>query len=81
MTFCRYQDIFGKPGEGMHAYRFGGVALVDLLATLIIAYVITLITKIPYTLTLVTLLLLGFILHWLFCVPTSVMEYLNIKFQ
>jgi hypothetical protein len=33
-------DIFGKPGQGAHAYRLGPFAAVDLLLTVAIAYFI-----------------------------------------
>lgn len=75
---CKYKDIFGKPGTGAHKYRFGGVAVVDLALTLLIAYVITYFTEIPLLVTMVSLLLLGIFFHWVFCVKTATNVYLGI---
>lgn len=33
----KYADLLGKPGEGIHRRRIGGLALVDLAGTLVIA--------------------------------------------
>ena len=35
---CKYSNLFGEPGEGVHSIRLGGLALVDLLATGGLAY-------------------------------------------
>ena len=32
--FCDHSDIFGKPGEGLHAYRVFDLAIVDVLLTI-----------------------------------------------
>ena len=80
MRFCQYRDLFGEPNQGIHQYRFGGVAVVDLLETFVLAYLTTLATRIPLAITLVSWLLIGFAFHLLFCVQTSVMTYLGIHF-
>lgn len=38
---CAFKDALGKPGEGLHSYRIGGLAAVDLLLTGIAAYFIS----------------------------------------
>ena len=35
--FCKYKDIFGKPKEGVHSYRIMNIAIVDVLATILLA--------------------------------------------
>ena len=37
---CAYADIFGRPGEGAHARRVGGLAGVDLALTAGLAFVV-----------------------------------------
>ena len=32
---CKYKDILGKPGEGIHAIRFANVSIMDVLFTII----------------------------------------------
>jgi hypothetical protein len=42
MSQYPYKDMFGKPGEGAHAHRLFGVAIVDVILTLILALIISL---------------------------------------
>ena len=70
---CKYKNIFGKVGEGPHSYRLFNIAIVDLLATIVIAFIIHLIApKLKFIYILIFLLLLGIILHRIFCVRTTV---------
>ena len=39
----KYKDIFGKPNEGVHSYRFLNLALVDIIVTIIFGILIGLI--------------------------------------
>jgi len=70
--FCEYKDIFGKPNEGVHSYRFLGIAVVDLALTIIGAFIISLISGYSFWKTLIALLIIGTIIHILFCVDTTV---------
>jgi len=36
---CKYKDILGKPGEGIHSIRLFNVAIMDVLFTIIGAYI------------------------------------------
>ena len=64
MNLCKYKDILGVPGEGVHSLRVFGLAIVDVLATIAVAYVM----KIPVWLAF----LIGIILHRMFCVRTTI---------
>lgn len=70
--FCKYKDIFGKPGQGIHARRFLNVAIMDVLGTIIGAVVISFITKYKFLHVLLFLFLLGILCHRLFCVRTTI---------
>ncbi len=72
MSLCKYQDIFGKPGTGPHSKRLFGVAIVDVIATIIGAYILGLIFKVKFIKMLIILFILGIILHRLFCVRTTI---------
>ena len=37
---CQYKDLFGKVGEGVHSYRIFNIAVVDVLLTVLLAFVI-----------------------------------------
>ena len=32
--FCKYKDILGKPGEGVHSYRLFDIAVIDVVLTI-----------------------------------------------
>jgi hypothetical protein len=44
--FCKYADIFGKPGTGLHSFRLYDFAVVDVLLTVALGTVEDLLTKI-----------------------------------
>ena len=72
---CKYKDIFGKVGQGVHSYRLFGVAIVDVLLTILCAYIIYILGLFPkynYACILLGLFLLGIVLHHLFCVRTTI---------
>lgn len=74
---CQYKNILGKPGQGIHSYRIFNIAIVDVLFTIIGAYIIYLfLPKINYFVILILLFLLGVILHKIFCVRTTIDKYL-----
>ena len=69
---CKYKDALGKPNQGIHQYRFLGVAIVDVIMTIIAAFIISYFTKYNFWLILIILFLTGIILHHIFCVRTTV---------
>lgn len=74
---CQYKDIFGEIGTGSHSYRIFNIAIIDVLATILGALIIKLI--IPshnYFVILITLFILGIVLHRLFCVRTTIDQLL-----
>ena len=75
------ENIFGKPNQGVHSYRFMGIAIVDLLLTFLLCGILYLLFGVPLSISLTLLLVLAFILHYLFRVQTSSMTYLGIKFR
>ena len=77
--FKQYRDIIGVPGTGIHSYRFENTAIIDYFVTILLAMLLTKVTKIPLVLTTILLLVLGIILHMLFGVETSVLKYLGIS--
>jgi hypothetical protein len=70
---CAYRDIFGKVGEGVHSYRIANIAIVDVIFTVLGAFIIHYLFPAYSTVyILIVLFLLGIILHRLFCVRTTV---------
>ena len=72
VDFCKYKNIFGEPGKGVHSYRVMNIAVVDVLFTIIGAALISYFTKYPFLYVLATLFILGIFFHWLFCVDTTI---------
>ena len=70
---CKYKDLLGKVGKGVHSYRIFNIAIVDVLLTFIGAYIIYLFdTKNNYFVILGIVFLSGIILHRVFCVRTTI---------
>jgi len=75
--FCQYKDLFGKVGEGVHSYRVLNIAIVDVLLTVLLAYIIQFFTpKYNFWFILICLFVLGIFLHRIFCVRTTVDKFL-----
>lgn len=70
--FCKYKNVFGEPGKGAHKYRFWGFAIVDVLLTILVAYIFAYFTKWSIWVSLGGFFLLGIFVHRLFCVQTTV---------
>ena len=72
MGLCKYKDIFGKVGTGVHSLRFFNIAVVDTLLTLLLAYIINLYLKTNLLLVIFFVLLVASIaIHRAFCVETT----------
>ena len=76
--FSKFRDIFGKPGEGVHAIKFKGTSLVDYFLTIVLAFFITAVTGWPLVLTTIGALVEGIILHMLFGVNTQSVNALGL---
>jgi hypothetical protein len=72
IDLCHYKDIFGRPREGAHAYRVFDIAVVDVVATIIVAFIISRAFNLSFWKSLVTLFIVGIIAHRAFCVRTTV---------
>lgn len=70
--FCKYSDIFGKPNEKIHSVRLFGVAIIDVIFTIIAAYLLNMLIGDNFILILIILFICGIILHKLFCVKTTI---------
>ena len=75
--FSKFKNMLGVPNKGVHKYRFLGTASVDYFGTLIGAFILTYVTKIPLVLTTIGLFLIGLIIHFLFGVKTNTTKFLG----
>ena len=72
MNLCQYKHLFGEPGEGVHKYRIFDISIVDVLVTLLFAYIITYFSGIALTYVIPFVFLLGIVVHRVLCVRTKV---------
>lgn len=70
-SLCQHKDMFGKPNQGIHSYRILDIAIVDLVMTILAAWGISKYYNMDFKQVLFILVLLGIILHRLFCVRTT----------
>jgi hypothetical protein len=71
--FCKYSNIFGIPGKGIHSIRLFNIAIIDLIFTILAAYLINIWTGVNnFILVLIVLIMSGIIFHRLFCVKTTI---------
>lgn len=72
---CPYKDRLGVPGEGVHTH-YAGIAMADVLATVVAAECIVQVFHTNRVWTLLSLFLTGIVLHRVFCVRTTIDKYL-----
>ncbi len=72
MNLCKYKDILGIPGKGIHSYRIFNIAIADVIMTIIAAFIISYFFKFNFWIVLLILFILGILLHRLFCVRTTI---------
>lgn len=77
MSLCKYKNLFGEVGKGVHSYRIFNIAVVDTVLTILGAYIIYLFfPKYNFFYILLFLFILGIFLHHLFCVRTTIDKFL-----
>ena len=69
---CKYRNALGVPGKGVHSLRLGGIAIMDVVMTLVGAYIIAYYARASCAWSAAGLFLLGIVLHRLFCVRTTI---------
>ena len=72
LSLCPYKNLFGKPSEGIHKYRFFDIAFFDVIGTIVVSYFIAQYIKQDFKMVLTISILLAIILHRLFCVRTTI---------
>lgn len=76
LGFCKYKNMFGEEKSGIHSYRFFGMAIADVIMTIIAAYLIYLFSGYSFWIILGAMFVLGIISHRIFCVRTTVDKFL-----
>ena len=78
MGLCKYRNLLGKPGKGAHSIRLFNIAIVDVLLTVLAAFLLAKLLNVSFILTLILLFVLAILVHWIFCVKTTVNKFLGL---
>lgn len=76
INLCKFKDIFGKPNQGAHSYRIFNIAIIDLIATIIGAYLFTYVFNIPFWFSFILFIVLAIFFHKIFCVDTTINKFI-----
>jgi len=76
---CPYANSLGVPGEGVHAKRFMGIALYDLLGTVGLAIATYFVLHIHPIYAFIGWFVLAEILHYAFGVDTAFLRMIGMK--
>jgi hypothetical protein len=60
-NLCKYKNMFGEPGTGAHSYRFFNIAVVDVVLTILAAFLLSWMTKISFFYCVIAFFILGII--------------------
>jgi hypothetical protein len=75
---CKYKNMFGRPGHGIHRFQIAHIAIADVILTFILAYIlqIAFFEKYNYWSILLYCFFSAIIIHRMFCVKTTVDKFL-----
>lgn len=71
MNLHKYRNALGMPNTGVHSYRFFGIAIVDVILTILGAGIISHFSKYNFFIVLILFFILGVFLHRIFSVRTT----------
>ena len=76
---CPYAFALGIPGKGIHSYRFMGFAIVDVVLTVLVAWLTSYLTNTGFWWNLLAWFVAAEVLHWYFGTPTAFLKMAGIK--
>ena len=82
MTLCpfsKFQNAFGEVGQGVHSFKILNTSMVDYIFTIILAFLLSYITKIPLVIMTIILFILAIIFHMLFGIKTNAVKSLGLS--
>jgi len=78
MSGCPYKYIFGEPGKGVHSYRIFGLAVVDIVLTIVLAVATSKYTKSSFLVHLLFWIFIGELLHYWFGTQTAFLTMIGV---
>ena len=76
---CPYAFIFGKPRQGAHSTRFLGYAVVDSVATVLLAILLAYVFNTEFWVTLLATFVTGEILHYIMGAQTQFLTTIGLN--
>jgi len=78
---CKYKNMFGKPGEGVHSIRLFDIAIIDVAFTFLFAYLLKklgldIFKNTSVYIIFAYLMLLSLVIHKIFCVETTLTKFI-----
>lgn len=70
--------MFGIPGTGAHSYRIGGLAILDIVLTVVLAVITAKYTKSSFLVHLVFWLVIGEVAHYSFGTQTAFLTRIGV---
>jgi hypothetical protein len=80
-SFHAYCNMLGKPNTGVHSVRIYGVPIVDFVISMIGGYILSIVFQTELIKTNIFFWLFGQLVHYVFGVNTSFLNYIGIKFE
>ena len=71
INLCKYKNLIGKEGTGVHSYRIFNIAIVDVIVTFVGAYLLSILLKTNFWYTQIFVFATGILMHRIFCVRTT----------
>ncbi len=72
---CKQKNLLGKPNKGFHKHVFG-IAIFDLLATILVAVLLSWWKKWNFFIVFLILMIIAIIVHRIFCVNTTINKFI-----
>ena len=76
---CPFANILGEPEKGVHSYTLFGLAIIDMILTIIAAVVTTYFSGLPFVLSFADWFFLGETLHYAFGTETRFFKLMGWK--
>jgi hypothetical protein len=76
---CPYKFLFGIPEKGVHSYTLFGLAFVDTFLTIIVAFITSYFSGLPFLLSFADWFFLGETLHYVFGTETRFLKLMKWK--
>ena len=67
----KYKFIFGVPNKGIHKYKILNTAMFDYFGTILLAFILSKLTKIPLVISTIILFIVGILSHYLVGIKTG----------